>query len=347
MAPLSAPPLFRTQPAVLKFSLYYPGIDASNYGFIASDVLTPIQQLLCDNSFLLINSRVDGETMCPKMSSTTSFDWKAPYFGDPNNTVMMQVPIFVEDSPINKDNDDVQWMTWTVAFHVVQLGQPLMDMAMIGGEEAQPSDLKVSQVLNNVLRLALQVNIMEGEMDELLDVSLPGAHIAVEGEELSTWSHYGIFSDETMMAATTPLSKGHLPQHHLYQDGSSRPSLRPSSNGSSSSSSNSMSVVATAMYESHSLRQFGMGLFSGMMVLLVSLVQLGKRRRKQRQRLYQDHQQNRSKRRNLQLATEDDVCAMLKAGTRHLHNQNQDPSVESSSSSNDERLDAPSAMTFA
>jgi hypothetical protein len=336
MAPLSAPPLFRTQPAVLKFSLYYPGVDASNYGFIAADVLAPVQQLLCDNSFLLINSRVEGETMCPKMSSTTSFDWNAPYFGDPNNTVMMQVPIFVEDSQINKDNDDVQWMTWTVAFHVVQLGQPLMDMAMIGGEEAQPSELEVSQVMNDVLRLVLQVNIMEGEMDERLDVGLPGAHIAVEGEELSTWSHHGIFSDETMMAATTPLSKGHLPQHHLYQDGSSHANLRPSS--SSSSSNNSMSVVATAMYESHSLRHFGMGLFAGMTVLLVSLVQLGKRRRKQRQRLYRNHQ-NRSKRRNLQLATEDDVCAMLKAGTRHLHTKNEEPSVESSSSS--ERVDAP------
>ncbi len=85
---------------------------------------------------------------------------------------------------------------------------------------------------------------------------------------------------------------------------------------------NTASIVGTAMMEYHSLRHGGVGMFATLLFLLLSLMKLGKLRRKQRENLFSRQQKERS--RNLQLATEDDVSVMLKTGKRHIQGDGQD-----------------------
>jgi hypothetical protein len=284
--------------------LYYPSVDASNYDFILSDVMTPIQQLLCDNYFYLITSRVNGDSICPNAPEGDNFNMNGPYFGDPNYSVLMEVPIFVDDTSY----EDTHWMSWTVAFYVVQMGQPVIEMAQVGDDAQEISDQKLSQVMNDVLRLALQVSIKEGDMDGRLAAHLPGAHISLQGEEFSSWSPYGIFSkDKTSM---TTSSSHHLPQHQLYQDRQQK-----SSESSHSPQPIGPSIVATAMMESHRLRHVGIGMFATMLFFLFSLKQLVRLCQTQRGKL-SELQQRKSQ--NIQLATADDVSVLLKVGNRHM-----------------------------
>jgi hypothetical protein len=266
--------------------------------------MTPLQKLLCENYFYLITSRVGGESMCHNALEGDNFNLYDPYFGDSNYSVLMEVPEFVEDSSLG----DVNWMSWTVAFYVAQMGQPLIDMAQLGDDNGEISDLKVSELMNDVLRLALQVSIMDGELDELLAVNLPGAHISLKGEEIPTWLDYRIFPKDV----TNTHISNNPPQHQLYHHGHEPSTQTP----------NTASIVATAMMESHSLRHFGVGMFATLLFLLLSLMKLGKLRRKQRENLFSRQQKERS--RNLQLATEDDVSVMLKTGKRHIQGDGQD-----------------------
>lgn len=306
-----SPPLVRTRPAVLKFSLYYPSVDSSSHDLIILDVMTPIKQLLCDNNFSLISSRVNGEDMCPNGHGTENMDINAPYFGDPKSSVLMEAPIFVNDIFYK----GARFMSWEVAFYVVQMGQPLIEMAQVRDEDAEEiNDSVISQTMNGVLQLALQVSIKEGDMDARLAAHLPGAHISLQGEEYSTWSPYGIFFVNDKTSSLSSSSKQNLSQHQLYRDPQPIPSTTQKVHSPHSAGP---SIVATAMMNSHSLKHFGIGMFATILFLLFSLNQLGRRRRKQRRKLFLG-QLERQGSRNIQLGTEDDVSIMLKVGKRHM-----------------------------
>jgi hypothetical protein len=318
-------------PAVLHFSLHYPLVQGDDeYESIRSDVTAPIKELLCENKFYLISTRVNGENICPPPTTTTTatsssavgrgdFDMEDPYFGNPDYSVLMETPAMVQEMTLG----DVRWMSWTVAFHVAQLGQPLIDMAdQMGGDNDNEiiSDLKVSEVMNDVLQLALQVSIMEGDMDLRMGQRLPGARVSLPGEELSTWAEYGIFSAEDIAEygnGELPLFSSwgkNPPQHQLMDPPSSASASLPLSSPPQSRSG--PSIVAASMYESHSLRRAGIGMFATMLCLWLLLIRLGTRRQKLRQTKYE--WQERTRNRNVQLATEDDVSEMLKVGKQAL-----------------------------
>ena len=163
-------------------------------------------------------------------------------------------------------------------------------------------------------------------MDDKIGAKLPGAHVSLAGEEVSTWSSYGILGN----GQEPPSRNNHLPQHQLYGDNAH--------SHSHSSHPTGPSIVATAIMESKSLRHFGIGMFATVLFFMFGLAKLGRRRRKHREtvrRLEQDIGGA-----GLHLATEDDVVAMLRVGQHHRTPQDfrEDPSEFNGSSLADDSL---------
>ena len=346
LSPSPVSPVERTKPAVLRFSLYYPWAEADSHESILPYVTTPIKELLCANKVYLISSKINGRNLCPQQSldsqTQSKFQMNDPYFGNPEYSVLIETPAFVEESTLG----DVHWTSWTIAFYVVQLGLPLMDMTaqmMEGGDSnnnayhssgtsSEISDLQVSEVMNNVLQLALQVSISEGDMDQQMSQNLPGAHVSMMGEEVSTWVKYGIFSDDDLALYYDGSSSSQNPPQHSLMDDSPITAASHIDGSNDNNAPNSIipsrtgpSIIATSMMESHTLRHIGFGMFGTMLVVWVILIRFGIRRREERQKKYELQQKaaaahnNEREQRSVQLATEDDVSMMLRVGKQVLH----------------------------
>ena len=78
------------------------------------------------------------------------------------------------------------------------------------------------------------------------------------------------------------------------------------------------SIIASLMYESHTLRHVGIGMFSTMLFIWILLIRLGIRRREKNDRRQimteYEEQRQRSFKDDVQLATDDDVSKMLFIG---------------------------------
>lgn len=295
-------PLYeRSDPVVLKFSLQNPLITEGTYTTFQSDVLAPLLELLCDNGYYVMSSRVSGQPKCPMSTEimkevTNRTDLTngkpIPYFGNPNMTVLLEAPVIVEDQFLEL----FSWTSWTVHYYVAQTGETMVDMATMGSGVHEglgsPNDnalqSHVHLLINRVLQLALQVSILDGELGEKLNLHLPGAHLSLPGDEITSWTQLNISRDN--MEATGGLASGtNWPEHELLNDDklTSQQDKNQTSillgDGENHSDDNLyMSTVATTMYHSKGMRNFGFGLFLSTLLLLLSLTKLAQRRRNAR-----------------------------------------------------------------
>lgn len=212
------------QPITLHLSLYNTGIDASNYEFVLSEVLTPIRQVVCDIGIYLVSSRVNGDLLCQDTNAvfpTIESIFNATSSQDkqiPQNTILMPAPIIVMD---RKFDETIQWTIWTIPFHVLQIGKEFLDMDDTSNYEY------VVNLLNEFLLLSLQAKIMDHSIDDFYSTSghdlLTNAHLSLVNNEVETWSNYGIFDGDVLSKVSIhrhdePLEHTLIPPDALEMD---------------------------------------------------------------------------------------------------------------------------------
>jgi hypothetical protein len=268
----------------VQFSLFYPSVDAETHDDIVPDVIGPLHELLCENQFHLVDSSTN-RPLCENKSSDFGIDKR--FYGNPNYSVLMQAPIVVTDEALG----DVGWMSWEVYFYVLQVGQPMVDMATLGNPNERPDgvsndaskilrDAEVVNVMTDVMALTLQVSLMEGDFDNKLSVKLPQAHASMPGEEVATWISHGRFPTNTTI-----------------------PTL------------SAESTVAMFMEKSHAIRYTGATMFVIVWSLVYGMDRLARRRRRQRGA---DLEKTKEHIGVVPWATEDDVGKMLALGRKEI-----------------------------
>lgn len=285
--------LLYARPMMLHFSLYYPPINASNHNAITADVLQPLIEVLCNNRFYLVSTGPQIESsLC---GPTSGFDPADKFYGDINASVLMQAPVIVNDELLG----NFRWTSWRVIYYAMQMGQPMMEMAtsVMDMTTSNPPSLnttylndpngqtfsvyQLATVMNDVLQLALQTTIQEGDMDNSLGPKYPGIHASLYGAEVATWKPFGIF---------------------------------PPSSGTGASLS-SVSAMVNTLKHSHGLRYVGAGFIILLWVLVEGLHRLAVNRRIQRQYKIQ---QGEKEKHNIRFASEDDVTSMLNLGRNQM-----------------------------
>jgi N-acetylglucosamine-6-sulfatase len=115
----------------------------------------------------------------------------------------------------------------------------------------------MESLIQDVMKLALQVNIMEGTMDAAIKSRLPGARYSLPGQEVETFpATFSNFDNNATQQASN---------HTVSSETQTTPS--------------SVSMVAMSMYASHSMRHCGVGLLLATLLVWGLLLRAAKRRR--------------------------------------------------------------------
>lgn len=129
----------------------------------------------------------------------------------------------------------------------------------------QPNSNMMYEAVSNVLKLALEVNIMEGTVDATLQQELPGAKFSCPGEELVT------FASESKENVSTSSSS-------LLQNFTVPPMTEPFLEMPPN-----MSMVAMSMYTSNTLRSCGAVMLVSTLLLFWSLTYTAQRQKSRQQ----------------------------------------------------------------
>jgi hypothetical protein len=360
--------IMRIKPAVVEFSLYYPVLDSTTYQDFIPMIMPYLQQvLMCENHIFVVDSQSTPTVLCRPSSSSSSsstattttsstlgFNMTAPYFGNINNSVLMETPTLVYDSSIG----NIPFMKWRTLYYLIQLGAPLRDMTeqmmttsttatttpealsdssstfSTNGETNQVvappahaiTDYEVVDMMNSILKLGLQVNILEGTLVAVLQQRFPGARVSLPGKERDTWSSLPFpkleeeeDDDENDDNGNYSDENDNHQQSHFGQNPPSYPHSHDGSNYYSHRTG--PSIVSASLQRSHALRYVGgIMLLVGVASMWV-LHTLGRRRRRTRHdMLYFNSQQEANKNNHplsLQLASEKDVLDMLLLAARN------------------------------
>ncbi|KAL3917235.1 MAG: hypothetical protein SGILL_004805 [Bacillariaceae sp.] len=120
-------------------------------------------------------------------------------------------------------------------------------------------------LVQDILKLTLQVNVMEGTMDQAIQRRLPGARYSLPGNEIETFS-FSTLDDEN------------IEQIETSQQPATSSSVTEDFNAEAAAMPTTMSMVAMSMYTSNTMRNCGIGLLFTTLVILASLLYAAKRR---------------------------------------------------------------------
>jgi hypothetical protein len=352
-APSNKMQIMRTKPAVVEFSLYYPAMDSTTYQDIVPMIMPYIQQvLMCENHIVVVDSshnKSSPTAVCRSKATTTTtttleFNMTAPYYGNMNNSVLMETPTLVYDESIG----NIPFMKWRTLYYLIQLGAPLRDMTeqmmttptmgttTVGSSNVTTtttpssfstndqvipthaiSEIEVVDMMNSILKLGLQVNILEGTLDSVLQQHLPGARISLPGNERDTWSSlpFPKLEEEEDNENNNDDENGNQQQSHYGQNPHSpHPLLLYDSNDYDYRTG--PSIVSASLQRSHALRYIGGILLLVGVVSLWLLHKLGRRRRRKREYIMYLQQETNNPL-SLQLASEKNVLDMLLLAARN------------------------------
>jgi hypothetical protein len=135
----------------LRFSLWHPGLRAVDVkdplGRFFNNVHIALNDFLCEEADVAV---VNGpwSNRCMSMNSNVS---DFPLLKHQNSTV--------EDA----NEGEMEWTEWVFTYAIINVGSEIEDQAEVMDES------RMSIVMENIAQLALDVNILEGAMDGLVD----------------------------------------------------------------------------------------------------------------------------------------------------------------------------------